>query len=103
MTEDRLRKKFQTKNLSLFVQHFLQLHWKQQSRPQIIPCTQAGVVRGGKFISLVGINLGKHIKQEQNDLLAIYAPMIYMASYAMFLMRADPLRGQVGEGFGPGN
>ncbi len=28
-----------------------------------------------------------------------YAPMIYMALYLMFLMRADPLRGQVGGGW----
>jgi hypothetical protein len=32
--------------------------------------------------------------------IAIYAPMIYMAPYVMFLMRADPLRGQV-ERVGP--
>jgi hypothetical protein len=31
--------------------------------------------------------------------LAIYAPMIYTAPYVMFLMRADPLRGQVGGGW----
>jgi hypothetical protein len=29
--------------------------------------------------------------------------MIYTASYVMVLMRADPLRGQVGGGLGPGN
>jgi hypothetical protein len=32
-------------------------------------------------------------------LLAIYAPMIYTAPCVMFLMRADPLRGQVGGGW----
>ncbi len=32
--------------------------------------------------------------------IAIYAPMIYMAPYVMFLMRADPLRGKV-ERVGP--
>ncbi len=31
--------------------------------------------------------------------IAIYAPMIYMAPCVMFLMRADPLRGQVGGGW----
>ncbi len=31
--------------------------------------------------------------------LAIYAPMVYTAPYIMFLMRADPLRGQVGGGW----
>ncbi len=30
-----------------------------------------------------------------------YAPMIYTALYIMFLMRADPLRGQVGGGWAP--
>jgi hypothetical protein len=30
---------------------------------------------------------------------SIYAPMIYTAPYVMFLMRADPLRGQVGGGW----
>jgi hypothetical protein len=29
--------------------------------------------------------------------------MIYKTPYAMFFMRADPLRGQVGGGLGPGN
>jgi hypothetical protein len=29
--------------------------------------------------------------------------MIYTAPCVMFLMRADPLRGQVGGGLGPGN
>ncbi len=33
------------------------------------------------------------------DPIAIYAPMIYTASYVMFLMRADPLRGQVRGGW----
>jgi hypothetical protein len=32
-------------------------------------------------------------------ILAIYAPMIYTALCVMFLMRADPLRGQVGGGW----
>ncbi len=32
----------------------------------------------------------------QVTLIAIYAPLIYTAPYIMFLMRADPLRGQVG-------
>jgi hypothetical protein len=36
-------------------------------------------------------------------LLTIYGPMIYTASNVMVLMRADPLRGQVGGGLGPGN
>jgi hypothetical protein len=31
--------------------------------------------------------------------IAIYAIMIYTAPYVMFLMRADPLRGQVGGGW----
>ncbi len=31
--------------------------------------------------------------------LAIYAPMIYTAPYIMFLMCADPLRGQAGGGW----
>jgi hypothetical protein len=31
--------------------------------------------------------------------LAIYGPMIYTAPYVMVLMRADPLRGQVGGGW----
>jgi hypothetical protein len=31
--------------------------------------------------------------------IAIYAPMIYKAPYVMFLMSADPLRGQVGGGW----
>jgi hypothetical protein len=35
----------------------------------------------------------------QHGVLAIYAPMIYTAPYVMFLMRADPLRGQVGGGW----
>jgi hypothetical protein len=30
---------------------------------------------------------------------AIYGPMIYMAPYVKVLMRADPLRGQVGGGW----
>jgi hypothetical protein len=30
---------------------------------------------------------------------AIYAPMIYTAPCGMFLMRADPLRGQEGGGW----
>jgi hypothetical protein len=30
--------------------------------------------------------------------IAIYAPMIYSAQYVMFLMRVDPLQGQVGGG-----
>jgi hypothetical protein len=30
---------------------------------------------------------------------AIYAPMIYTASYIMFLMQKDPFRGQVGGGW----
>jgi hypothetical protein len=29
-------------------------------------------------------------------MLAIYAPMIYTATYEMCLMRAEPIRGQVG-------
>jgi hypothetical protein len=33
--------------------------------------------------------------------IVIYAPMIYMAPCVMFLMRADPLRGQLGEGWAP--
>jgi hypothetical protein len=32
-------------------------------------------------------------------MLAIYAPMIYTTPRIMFLMRADPLRGQVGGGW----
>ncbi len=32
------------------------------------------------------------------SILTIYAPMIYTVPYVMFLMRADPLRGQVGGG-----
>jgi hypothetical protein len=32
-----------------------------------------------------------------------YAPMIYMALYVMFLMRANPLLGQVGGGLVLGN
>jgi hypothetical protein len=31
--------------------------------------------------------------------LAIYGTMIYTAPYVMFLMREDPLRGQVGGGW----
>jgi hypothetical protein len=31
--------------------------------------------------------------------IAIYAPLIYTTPYVMFLMRADPLRGQVGGGW----
>jgi hypothetical protein len=31
--------------------------------------------------------------------LAIYANLIYTAPYVLFLMRADPLRGQVGGGW----
>ncbi len=31
--------------------------------------------------------------------ITIYAPMIYMAPFVMFLMRADTLRGQVGGGW----
>ncbi len=34
--------------------------------------------------------------------LAIYGPMIYTAPYAMLLMRANPLRGQVGGGWAQG-
>jgi hypothetical protein len=33
------------------------------------------------------------------SIIDIYAPMIYTAPYIIFLMRAYPLRGQVGEGF----
>jgi hypothetical protein len=38
-------------------------------------------------------------------ILDIYAPMIYTAPCAMFLMRDDtlPVTGQVGRGLGPGN
>ncbi len=36
-------------------------------------------------------------------LLTIYGPIIYMALHVMVLMWADPLRGQVGRGLGPGN
>ncbi len=36
---------------------------------------------------------------KKNDILAIYGPMIYTAPYVMFLMRADPLRGQAGGGW----
>ncbi len=32
-------------------------------------------------------------------MVAIYAPMIYKAPYVMFLMRADPLRWQLGGGW----
>jgi hypothetical protein len=32
-------------------------------------------------------------------LIAIYAPMIYTVPYLKILMRADPLRGQVGGGW----
>jgi hypothetical protein len=35
--------------------------------------------------------------------IAIYGPMIYMAPYLMPLIGADPLRGQVGGGWAPGN
>jgi hypothetical protein len=37
------------------------------------------------------------------DMLAIYGHKIYMAPYVMFMMRANPLRGQVEGGLGPGN
>jgi hypothetical protein len=33
------------------------------------------------------------------NVLAIYGPMIYTALYIMLLMRAKPLRGQVGGGW----
>ncbi len=36
--------------------------------------------------------------QYNNAEVAIYAPVIYTAKCVMFLMRADPLRGQVGGG-----
>ncbi len=35
--------------------------------------------------------------------IAIYAPMIYTTPCIMFWMHAYSLRGQVGEGWGPGN
>ncbi len=35
----------------------------------------------------------------QGGMLAIYGPIIYTAPYIMFLMRADPLQGQVGGGW----
>ena len=38
-----------------------------------------------------------------SSLLAIYGPMIYTGPYLMLLMRANPLRGQVERGLGPGN
>jgi hypothetical protein len=38
-------------------------------------------------------------KLERTSKIAIYAPMIYTAPCVMFLMRADPLRGQVGGGW----
>jgi hypothetical protein len=36
------------------------------------------------------------VVKKSNLVLAIYAPMIYTVPCVMFLMRADPLRGQVG-------
>jgi hypothetical protein len=38
-------------------------------------------------------------KEVHRYIIAIYGPMIYMAPYVMVLMRADPLRGQVGGGW----
>jgi hypothetical protein len=35
-------------------------------------------------------------KLEDKIIIAIYSPMIYTTPYVMFLMRADPLQGQVG-------
>jgi hypothetical protein len=40
---------------------------------------------------------------DQKYKLAFYGPMIYTAPYVMLLMRANPLRGQIGVGWAGGN
>ncbi len=40
-------------------------------------------------------------RQNKTPILALYRPMNYMTSYVMFLMRADPLRGQVDPNLDP--
>ena len=44
-------------------------------------------------------NNAKQMNFNQKYILAIYGPMIYTALYVMLLMRANPLLGQVGEGW----
>jgi hypothetical protein len=39
------------------------------------------------------------MQNKSEPVLAIYGPMIYTAPYVMLLMRATPLRGQVGGGW----
>jgi hypothetical protein len=48
-------------------------------------------------------NNAKQMNFNQKYILAIYGPMIYTALYVMLLMRANPLRGQVGGCWAGGN
>jgi hypothetical protein len=52
-------KSFRPKTLAFSYDIFCNCIGNSNQDRRIIPCTQAGVVRGGKFISLVGIYLGK--------------------------------------------
>jgi len=45
------------------------------------------------------VGLSKENAPILQDVVAIYRPMIYMAPDVMLLMRANPLRGQVGGGW----
>ncbi len=61
------------------------------------------LLKNGRLIAELLICTLLSYPRQNYPVLAIYGHMIYMAMYVMFLMRANPLRGQEGGGLVPGN